>query len=213
MASKAAGFVALLTVVFVAFPGSHEVWQPVFWILSALTMTVGNAMALRQSNVVRMLAYSSVAQGGFILMPLAVAGTNDAAQPALRAVVTYLLLYAATNLGVFGVIMAAAYLAPNATVLLFFVIPMGPRTCIGTTDTRVGSADVRVEADARGEGEPPLADPAEVDRARDPAIGERQRVLRALDDTRPRDQDERMAATAVGAITDAPIAQRVRGAK
>jgi NADH-quinone oxidoreductase subunit N len=108
VASKAAGFVALLTVVYVAFPGSHEVWQPVFWILSALTMTVGNAMALRQSNVVRMLAYSSVAQGGFILMPLAVAGTNDAAQPALRAVVTYLLLYAATNLGVFGVIMAVA---------------------------------------------------------------------------------------------------------
>ncbi|MEY4364837.1 MAG: NADH-quinone oxidoreductase subunit [Actinomycetota bacterium] len=108
VASKAAGFVALLTVVYVAFPGSHEVWQPVFWILSALTMTVGNAMALRQSNVVRMLAYSSVAQGGFILMPLAVAGTSDAAQPALRAVVTYLLLYAATNLGVFGVIMAVA---------------------------------------------------------------------------------------------------------
>ena len=108
VASKAAGFVALLTVVYVAFPGSHEVWQPVFWILSALTMTVGNAMALRQSNVVRMLAYSSVAQGGFILMPLAVAGTNDTAQPALRAVVTYLLLYAATNLGVFGVIMTVA---------------------------------------------------------------------------------------------------------
>ena len=108
VASKAAGFVALVTVVFVGFPGSHEVWQPVFWILSALTMTVGNVMALRQSNIVRMLAYSSVAQGGFILMPLAVAGIDGVQQAALRSVVTYLLLYAATNLGVFGIIIAVA---------------------------------------------------------------------------------------------------------
>ena len=108
VASKAAGFVALVTVVFVGFPGSHEVWQPVFWVLSALTMTVGNVMALRQSNIVRMLAYSSVAQGGFILMPLAVAGIEGVQQAALRSVVTYLLLYAATNLGVFGIIIAVA---------------------------------------------------------------------------------------------------------
>ena len=108
VASKAAGFVALVTVVFVGFPGSHEVWQPVFWILSALTMTVGNVMALRQSNIVRMLANSSVAQGGFNLMPLAVAGIEGVQQAALRSVVTYLLLYAATNLGVFGIIIAVA---------------------------------------------------------------------------------------------------------
>jgi NADH-quinone oxidoreductase subunit N len=56
-----------------------------------------------------MLAYSSVAQGGFILMPLAVAGTNaDVANSSLRAVVTYLLVYAATNLGVFAVVMVVA---------------------------------------------------------------------------------------------------------
>jgi NADH-quinone oxidoreductase subunit N len=108
VASKAAGFVALVTVVYVGFPGSSDVWQPVFWILSALTMTVGNVMALRQSNIVRMLAYSSVAQGGFILMPLAVAGIDGVQQAALRSVVTYLLLYAATNLGVFGVVIAVA---------------------------------------------------------------------------------------------------------
>ena len=108
VASKAAGFVALVTVVYVGFPGSSDVWQPVFWILSALTMTVGNVMALRQSNIVRMLAYSSVAQGGFILMPLAVAGIEGVQQSALRSVVTYLLLYAATNLGVFGIVIAVA---------------------------------------------------------------------------------------------------------
>lgn len=108
VASKAAGFVALVTVVYVAFPGSHEVWQPVFWILSALTMTVGNVLALKQTNIVRMLAYSSIAQGGFILMPLAVAGIDGVANSALRAVVTYLLVYAATNLGVFAIVMVVA---------------------------------------------------------------------------------------------------------
>lgn len=109
VASKAAGFVAMLTVVFVAFPNSFDVWHPVFWILSALTMTLGNVMALKQTNIVRMLAYSSVAQGGFILMPLAVAGVNDdVANSSLRAIVTYLLVYAATNLGVFAVVIVVA---------------------------------------------------------------------------------------------------------
>lgn len=106
VASKAAGFVAVVTVLFVAFPGSKDVYQPVFWILSALTMSVGNFLALKQSNIVRMLAYSSVAQGGFILMPLAVAG--EASESALRAIVAYLLVYAATNLGVFAVVIAVA---------------------------------------------------------------------------------------------------------
>ncbi len=109
VASKAAGFVAMVIVVFLAFPGSKEVWQPVFWILAALTMTVGNLLALKQTNIVRMLAYSSISQGGFILMPLAVAGESvTAADDALRAVVTYLLVYAATNLGVFAIVIAVS---------------------------------------------------------------------------------------------------------
>jgi NADH-quinone oxidoreductase subunit N len=109
VASKAAGFVAMVVVVYLAFPGSKDVWQPVFWILAALTMTVGNLLALKQTNIVRMLAYSSISQGGFILMPLAVAGeTPTAANDALRAVVTYLIVYAATNLGVFAVVIAVS---------------------------------------------------------------------------------------------------------
>jgi NADH-quinone oxidoreductase subunit N len=108
VASKAAGFVALVTVLYVAFPYASHVWQPVIWILSALTMTVGNVLALRQTNIVRMLAYSSISQGGFILMPLAVAGEGTVGQSALRAVVVYLMLYAATNLGVFAIVIAVA---------------------------------------------------------------------------------------------------------
>jgi NADH-quinone oxidoreductase subunit N len=108
VASKAAGFVALATLLFVAFPQASDVWQPFIWVLSALTMTVGNVVALRQTNIVRMIAYSSVSQGGFVLMPLAVAGINNGGASALRAVVVYMLIYAATNLGMFGVIIAVA---------------------------------------------------------------------------------------------------------
>ncbi|MFM7685726.1 MAG: NADH-quinone oxidoreductase subunit N [Actinomycetota bacterium] len=108
VASKAAGFVGLIALVYLTFPSAADVYQPFMWVLAALTMTVGNLVALKQKNIVRMLAYSSISQGGFILMPLAVAGTGDAAGPSLRAVVVYLLIYAATNLGAFAVVIAVS---------------------------------------------------------------------------------------------------------
>jgi NADH-quinone oxidoreductase subunit N len=108
VASKAAGFVALLTLLYVGFPSAKDIYQPMFWVLSALTMTLGNVMALRQTNIVRMLAYSSISQGGFILMPLAVAGDPGARAESLQAVVTYLIVYAASNLGAFAVVLAVS---------------------------------------------------------------------------------------------------------
>jgi len=108
VASKAAGFVALITLIYVGFPQAKDVWQPFIWVLAAATMTMGNLVALRQTNIIRMLAYSSISQGGFILMPLAVAGTGDAAGPALQSVVVYLIVYAAMNLGMFAVVIAAS---------------------------------------------------------------------------------------------------------
>ena len=81
------------------------------WVLAALTMTVGNLIALRQTNIVRLLAYSSVAQAGFILAPLAVAGDSPPTSSPTRvltAVVIYLLIYTAMNLGAFAVIIAVA---------------------------------------------------------------------------------------------------------
>lgn len=109
VASKAGGFVALLQLVFIGFLGRDDVWQPMFWVLAALTMTVGNLIALRQTNIVRMLAYSSVAQAGYMLLPFAVAG-DLAGGPgeAMGAVTTYLLIYAAMNLGAFGLVLAVA---------------------------------------------------------------------------------------------------------
>jgi NADH-quinone oxidoreductase subunit N len=106
VASKAAGFVALLSIVFIAFEGRDDVVEPLMWVLAAVTMTVGNLIALRQTNIVRLLAYSSVAQAGFMIAPLAVIG--DAGHDALTAVVVYLLVYTAMNLGAFGIIIAVA---------------------------------------------------------------------------------------------------------
>jgi NADH-quinone oxidoreductase subunit N len=109
VAAKAAGFVALLQLVYVGFLGRHDVWGPLFWILSVATMTLGNLTALRQTNIVRMLAYSSIAQAGYILAPFAVAGDNaKTQQDALTASIVYLLIYAAMNLGAFAVVIAVA---------------------------------------------------------------------------------------------------------
>lgn len=108
--SKAAGFVGLLSVCYLAFPGVTELWGPVLWIVSAASMTWGNAVALRQSNVVRLLGYSSIAQAGFMLAPFAAAaaaGTEDLGR-AFAATVAYLIIYALMNLGAFGVVIAAA---------------------------------------------------------------------------------------------------------
>ena len=109
VASKTGGFVALLLLIYVGFLGRSDVWGPMFWVLAALTMTVGNLIALRQTNIVRLLAYSSIAQAGYILVPFAVAGSNDKAlHSAFTAAVVYLLIYAAMNLGAFAVVIAVA---------------------------------------------------------------------------------------------------------
>ena len=108
VSSKTGGFVAILTLIFVGFFGQHDVWEPMMWALAVMTMTVGNLIALRQTNVVRLFAYSSIAQAGYILAPLAVAGELSTKQDSLSAVIIYLLIYAAMNLGAFGVIIAVA---------------------------------------------------------------------------------------------------------
>ena len=114
VASKAAGFVALLNLLFVGFFGRDDVYEPLIWILAAASMTVGNLIALRQTNLVRMLAYSGVAQAGYMLAPLAVA--SDVGDTALTATVTYLLVYAAMNLGAFAIVLAVARKTRSAEI-------------------------------------------------------------------------------------------------
>ena len=71
VASKAAGFAGLLQLMFVAFPGRATFWAPLFAVLSVLTMTLGNLVALKQNQFVRLLAYSGIAQAGYMLLPFA----------------------------------------------------------------------------------------------------------------------------------------------
>ncbi len=133
--SKAAGFVALLELVFIGFYGQSNVWAPVFWVLAALSMTFGNLVALRQTNMVRMLAYSSIAQGGFILMPLAVVGDSpEAAKSALTAVVTYLLIYAVMNIGAFAVVIIVARKTHSGEISSFAgLFSYAPGLCVAMT--------------------------------------------------------------------------------
>ncbi|MGD2102058.1 MAG: NADH-quinone oxidoreductase subunit N [Acidimicrobiia bacterium] len=107
--SKAAGFVAMLIVMYQALPGASDVWAPALWLLAALSMTIGNLSALRQTNIVRLLAYSSIAQAGFMLVPFAAAAVADAdLEEAFGATLIYLVIYAVMNLGAFAVVIAGA---------------------------------------------------------------------------------------------------------
>jgi NADH-quinone oxidoreductase subunit N len=125
VASKAAGFVALVALLLVGFYGRSDVFEPVMWVLAALSVTVGNLIALRQTNIVRMMAYSGVAQAGFLLAPFAVAASgngsgttvlDDAGGTSLSAIVIYLIIYAVMNLGAFAVIIAMARKTGSAEI-------------------------------------------------------------------------------------------------
>ncbi|HKE98025.1 MAG TPA: NADH-quinone oxidoreductase subunit N [Actinomycetes bacterium] len=115
VASKAAGFAGLLQVTFVGFAPLAHAWAPAFGFLAAFTMLVGNVIALSQTNMVRLLAYSSVAQAGYMLVPFAAAGGVDPAgrYEAFQAVLIYLLLYGITNLGAFAVVTLVAQRQPS----------------------------------------------------------------------------------------------------
>ncbi|WP_435242725.1 NADH-quinone oxidoreductase subunit N [Streptomyces cucumeris] len=118
---KAVGFSGLILVTVLAFPSYADVWGPVVAVLAALTMTAGNAAALRQRperpfSAVRLLAWSSVAQAGYLLVPIAAAGYGDSDREISHAVgstVAYALMYAAVNLGAFAVAALVARSRPG----------------------------------------------------------------------------------------------------
>jgi NADH-quinone oxidoreductase subunit N len=98
-APKAAAFALLLRVVHEIFPSLHALWAPLLWVVAVLSMTVGNLAALRQKNVKRMLAYSSIAHAGYLLTAFAGLGTSG-----ITAASFYIAAYAAMNVGVFAVV-------------------------------------------------------------------------------------------------------------
>lgn len=100
-ASKAAGFAVLVRLFFVAFPDFSVSWTVTLAILSAVTMTVGNLLTLQQTNIKRLLAYSSIAHAGYTLI-----GVVALSQLGATSVVFYLAAYILTNLLAFGIVMA-----------------------------------------------------------------------------------------------------------
>jgi NADH-quinone oxidoreductase subunit N len=99
--TKAAAFAAFLRVFLLALPALHVRWSVAIWVLAVLTMTVGNLVALVQSNIKRMLAYSSIAHAGYLLVALVAGGSSG-----VTSILFYLVAYALMNLGVFAVMIA-----------------------------------------------------------------------------------------------------------
>ncbi|MEE8395115.1 MAG: NADH-quinone oxidoreductase subunit N [bacterium] len=100
---KAAGFAALIRILFEGMAPAQAEWSQVLWLLAAVTMTVGNVVALQQDNIKRMLAYSSIAHAGYILVALVAGGAEG-----LAAVVFYTLAYTLMTFGAFGVLILAS---------------------------------------------------------------------------------------------------------
>ena len=98
-APKAAAFALLLRVVYEMLPSLRSFWEPLLWVVAVLSMTVGNLAALRQTNVKRMLAYSSIAHAGYLLAAFAGFGTEG-----IAAASFYVAAYAAMNVGIFAVV-------------------------------------------------------------------------------------------------------------
>ena len=109
-ASKIGGFVGLLVLMFVAFPDVADDWRPIFGVLAALTMTVGNLIALRQQHIIRLLAYSGIAQSGYVLVAFALIDPSggEANRQAFESATIYLAIYGIMDLGAFAAAVAFA---------------------------------------------------------------------------------------------------------
>jgi NADH-quinone oxidoreductase subunit N len=106
--TKIAAFGALLRVFYVAFGGARFDWQPMMWVIAALTMAVGSIIAITQTDVKRMLAYSSIAHAGFIITGFvgaqAGAEVGGSGVTSLQAVLFYLVAYGFATIGAFAVV-------------------------------------------------------------------------------------------------------------
>jgi NADH-quinone oxidoreductase subunit N len=106
VAAKAAGFAALLRIFVIAFPSVGADVAPLLWAMAALTMILGNLVAIAQSNIKRMLAYSSIAHAGYILMALVSYSQPKVTADAVASALVYLVAYAFTSFGAWAVVVA-----------------------------------------------------------------------------------------------------------
>jgi proton-translocating NADH-quinone oxidoreductase chain N len=109
-ASKATGFAILIRVFLIALGGLQPLWVALLGAVAILTMTLGNLTAIRQTNIKRMLAFSSIAQAGYILIGVATvttqSGTTATPFSGINGVLIYLLAYLVTNVGAFATVIA-----------------------------------------------------------------------------------------------------------
>lgn len=99
--SKGAAVFALMVVLYKVFPALATIWQPILWIIILLTITIGNLFAMRQKNMKRFLAFSSVSQAGYIMLAV-MSGTTQG----MSSAIFYIFVYVFSNLAAFGVISA-----------------------------------------------------------------------------------------------------------
>jgi NADH-quinone oxidoreductase subunit N len=104
--AKVAGFAALLRIFVMTFPSLSGEMTPVLWGVAALTMLVGNVLALAQNNIKRLLAYSSIANAGYLLMALVPYASGQAAGNSVAAMLFFFAAYALTSLGAWAVVVA-----------------------------------------------------------------------------------------------------------
>lgn len=99
--SKGAAVFAFMCILYKAFVNEPDVWQGILWWLIVITITIGNLFALRQKNLKRFLAFSSISQAGYIML-----GVYASSQTGMSSTIYYILIYMFTNLAAFGIISA-----------------------------------------------------------------------------------------------------------
>jgi NADH-quinone oxidoreductase subunit N len=144
---KAAAFAAMLRVLVVALPFHRDDWRPAIWVLAVLSLVIGSLLAIVQTDVKRMLAYSSISHAGFILVGVEAAG-HDAGErlvgDGLPSVMTYLLLYSVLTVGSFAVVSLVARSNGGDTSLVAFrgLAKRRPTLALGLTVFLLAQAGV-----------------------------------------------------------------------
>ena len=106
VAVKAAGFAVLLRIFLTAFPSLAAQMVPVVWGIAALTMIIGNVLAINQTNLKRLLAYSSIAHAGYLMMAFVSASNPQQTGPAVASMLYYLVAYGLTTFGAWAVVVS-----------------------------------------------------------------------------------------------------------
>ena len=110
---KAAAFVAFIRLFGWALPDLADIWGPALWMVAAVTMTLGNVVAIAQHDIKRMLAYSSIAHAGYLLIGVLAAGSYDVRSAATASLLFYMVVYYLMNIGAFTVAILVSRARPN----------------------------------------------------------------------------------------------------